>query len=263
MSNTAARCNGHDLDADYGDAAKTNSGCGDVRRSNVAPVEDPYDKLADNIPDIADANCNNVYPQRPKKNKDPDLPASNRWNSTNAFLQEVKHVCGDLELTSDVTVSTPAGGTVLVIWNGGLFLNNRTLKTGLGSALTIIFAGSNGTYSHAPEGNGTLDIAAPTSGPWKGIALYQAPHLTTGVNISEAGNSPTWKITGLVYLPRASVTFSGAVNKSSNGASCFGMVVDNITINGTGSILATGGCDEAGLELPEGKSDIGRGQLVL
>jgi hypothetical protein len=46
------------------------------------------------------------------------------------------------------------------------------------------------------------------------------------------------------------VTFSGAVNKSSNGSSCFELVVDNITINGTGSILAHGGCAAAGVTLP-------------
>jgi len=46
------------------------------------------------------------------------------------------------------------------------------------------------------------------------------------------------------------VLFSGAVNKSSNGASCFAMVVDNITINGTGEILKTGACAAAGLNLP-------------
>jgi hypothetical protein len=47
-------------------------------------------------------------------------------------------------------------------------------------------------------GNGTLDIAAPTSGAWSGIAVYQDPALTTNVNISYAGNNPTWNITGLI-----------------------------------------------------------------
>ena len=41
---------------------------------------------------------------------------------------------------------------------------------------------------------------------------------------------------------------AGAVNKSSNGASCFGLV-GNTTINGTGEILKTGGCVAAGLNL--------------
>ena len=108
-----------------------------------------------------------------------------------------------------------------------------------------------------------FDFNAPTTGPWKGIAIYQDPDLTTGVDISEAGNTPTWKITGMVYLPHASVTFSGIVNKSSNGESCFGLVVDNLLINGTGKILATGGCAAAGLDLPTGTAPTGRGALVL
>src|SRR6185437_9540379 len=141
-------------------------------------------------------------------------------------------------------------GSVLVIENGQLDTNGHTLQTAAGSALTIIFSGTAGSYTHAPTGGGTLDFNPPTSGTWSGIAIYQNPALTTGVDISAAGNSPAWNISGLVYLPHSSVTFSGAVNKSSNGASCFGMVVDNITINGTGEILKTGGCAAAGLNLP-------------
>ena len=105
-----------------------------------------------------------------------------------------------------------------------------------------------------------MDIAAPASGDWSGVAIYQDPKLTMNVNISVAGNTPTWNITGLVYLPNSSVTFSGAVNKSSNGASCFELVVDNITINGTGSIFANDNqCPSAGLTQPQGGH---RGTLV-
>jgi hypothetical protein len=70
------------------------------------------------------------------------------------------------------------------------------------------------------------------------MAIYQDPNLTTGVNLSAAGNSPTWDISGVVYLPDSIVTLSGAVNKSSNGQACFVMVMDQITINGTGDVLA-------------------------
>jgi hypothetical protein len=54
----------------------------------------------------------------------------------------------------------------------------------------------------------------------------------------------------LTYFPHASVTFTGAVNKSSFGASCFVLVVDNVLIDGTANILATGGCAAAGLAMP-------------
>lgn len=276
MSNTSATCNGHDGDADIGDAHGVNSGCGNVQNSNVDVVGDDYAGLASYIP--ADT-CAGSFPQisswhdgygtfamavysgkgKGKDDDDDDLPASNLWTGTKSISGDVT-ICGDLQLTGNVTIDAPSGA-VLVIRNGQLDTNGYTLQTASGSALTLVFTGDNGSYTHAPTGGGTLDIQAPTSGNWSGVALYQDPSLTTGVDISEAGNDPTWNITGLVYLPNASVTFSGAVNKSSNGAACFGMVVDNLTINGTGSILTSGACEDAGLTLPTGTS-YGRGMLV-
>ena len=245
MSDTGMTCHGHNLNADYGDAHGTNNGCANIQNSNVAKVSDPYSVFASSIP----ANTCGSYPQEPAKKKDPALPASNQWSSAKT-LTTTTIVCGDLQLTGDTTLTTASPGSVLVIENGQLDTNGHTLQTASGSALTIIFSGTAGSYTHAPTGGGTLNIQAPKKGTWHGIAIYQDPALTSGVDISAAGNSPTWDITGLVYLPHASVTFSGAVNKSSNGDSCFVMVVDNITINGTGSILDRGGCAAAGLTMP-------------
>ncbi|MGO4571818.1 TadE/TadG family type IV pilus assembly protein [Microvirga sp. 2TAF3] len=262
MSNAGARCNGNNLGADYGDAAGTNNGCGVVQRSNVPPLADPYAGLRTNIESHV---CSGTppYPQIPGKSGTP-LPPTNRWSGTLSPTTQYVHICGDLQLTGDVTLHTPSGGVVLVIWNGRLDTGSYTLRTDSGSALTIVFTGTNAAgYIHAPTGKGTLDFSAPTTGPWKGIAIYQDPNLTSGVDISEAGNSPTWKLSGMVYLPHASVTMSGAINKSTNGASCFGLVVDNLTINGTGAILAHSACAEAGLDLPTGTAPTGRGALVL
>lgn len=254
MSNTSATCNGHNLGAEAGHAHGRNDNCGVVQKSNRPAVPDPYQRLASNIPSHS---CTS-YPQigsGKNKGRNSTFPPSNQW-SGDKVLSGNTVVCGDLQLVDHVTIK-PNSGAVLVIVNGRLDLNGKTLRTENGAALTIVFTGTSAGYTHAPTGNGTLDITAPTSGPWSGVAMFQDPGLTTGVNISAAGNSPTWNITGLVYLPRASVTFSGAVNKSANGRSCFALVVDNITINGTGSILANGDCAAAGLDLP-----LGRGGLV-
>lgn len=262
MANTSSRCNGSNLHADYGLAHGTNSGCGVIQVSGVPAVPDPFASLATNIP----TNTCGSYPQEPSKKTDPALPSSNLWSGSQSLSGNVQ-VCGDLQLTGDVTINAPAGA-VLVIENGQLDTNGHKLSTADGSALTVVFSGTNGgSYTHAPTdtsagGKGTLDIAAPTSGPWSGVALYQDPNLTTGVNISAAGNSPTWDISGLVYLPHASVTISGAVNKSSHGQSCFVMVMDDVTINGTGDITETGGCKAAGLTMPTAGVP-SRGQLVL
>jgi Flp pilus assembly protein TadG len=257
MSNASATCHGHNLGADFGDAHLTDNGCGVVQESNVPIVADSYAALATNIP----ANTCGSYPQEPSHHGDPSLPATNLWTGTHSLSGNAM-VCGDLQLTGDTTIDAPAGA-VLVIENGQLDTNGHTLRTASGSAVTVVFSGTNTSgYTHAPTGGGTLDIQAPTSGVWSGVALYQDPNITSGVDISAAGNSPTWDITGLVYLPHSNVTFSGAVNKSSNGASCFVLVVGDITINGTGAILENGSCGAAGVNMPTGQIP-GRGQLVL
>jgi Flp pilus assembly protein TadG len=250
MSNTSASCSGHDLNAHYGDANGTSTGCGSTQHSGMPKVTDPYASLASNIP--ADT-CGGTYPQEPSKHGDPALPTSNQWAGSYASASTTV-VCGDQQLTGNTTLNN----TTLVIENGQLDTNGFTLN---GTGLTLVFTGSNGGgYQHTPTGGGTLNITAPTDGAWSGVAIYQDPSLNTNVDISAAGNSPTWDISGLVYLPHSSVTLSGAVNKSSNGQSCFNIVVDNITINGTGSIFAhDNNCSAAGLTMPRGGS---RGTLV-
>ncbi len=255
MSNTAARCNGHDLKADVGDAHTTNNGCGRHRNSNVPIVTDPYTGLRTNIPS---RSCGS-YPVAPAKKKDPPLPSTNTLHGLES--RTLIDICGDVELNGPTFIASSGSGTVLVIRNGSLNLKGYTLQTQSSSSITIIFTGSDNGRTHAPIGDGTFDIQAPTTGVWKGVAMYQDPATTGGLNIDEAGNKPTWLITGLVYLPRASVRFSGAINKATNGLSCFGMVVDNIVINGTGSIFNHGQCHEAGLTLPFSMMP-SRGQLV-
>ena len=91
MSNAGATCNGHNLGADYGDAALENNGCGVVRREYVPKLADPYAHLASNIP----ANpCGGVYPQKPE-NKGTPLPSTNQWNGTKTVTTPYVHVCGD------------------------------------------------------------------------------------------------------------------------------------------------------------------------
>jgi hypothetical protein len=252
MSNTGADCNGHNLGADIGDAHGSNRGCGVIRHSNLAVLPDPYAGRAAYIPTDP---CGGIYPQEWKKKGTP-LPPSNRpsgyvgWSGTVTLCGDIQ-LSGDIELTQDV---------VIVVYNGDFDLNGYSMQSAPGVGATIVFAGTSG-YSHIPTGGGTLDLTAPTSGPWSGMVLYQDPNLISGVDISDAGNGPTWMLTGMAYFPHSSVTFSGAVSKSSYGKACFGIVADNLTINGTGYILSHGECPQAGLALPTAMVPA-RGKLV-
>jgi Flp pilus assembly protein TadG len=295
MSNSNGRCNGSDLQAYMGIAAGTNgggAGCGNIQYSGQPPLADPYAKYADNI--RTDLNnlrtkCsggapNYKFPQWTKQ--------GNKWSGGNTWANKTVNVtgtdastatvgnnliCGDVMLTTDVTLHAPNGEAVLYFENGRLDLNGHNLTTDNGSAVSIVFTGDanppNGTtYNHywwdnTNNPNTVLDINAAKTGPFPGMALYQDPQLPAGsdVDIKSAGASPTLRISGGVYLPEAQVTISGAIDRAIGGAQCLVMVAKDITINGTGSLYAQtpdgSGCKNAGLEMPMATVP-SRGQLV-
>lgn len=263
MSNTAAQCNGSNLGAGFGFAHGTSGNCGVTPVSNVPVVTDPYASLAVNIPRYSSSPCTaaNSYQETSHGNSysvDSHNQLSGSLNLSGSTTSISNNfLCGDQLLTADTVINTNGGPAVLVIENGQLDLNGHTLRTSTGSAVTLVFSGTSGAYKHAPTDNtngsgGVLDIAGPKTGPWSGVAIYQDPSLTTGLDVSAAGNSPIWKISGLVYMPHASVTLKGAIDKSNAGESCVVMVADNFQISGTAGILQTdiGRCSQAGLTMP-------------
>ena len=216
----------------------------------AAAFPDPYASKASSIP----ANPCGSYWQSGGKNNPP--PVANQINvSQNWSSQPVVSYCGDVVLGNGalIQITTAGTGTVLVIYNGSLIMNGATLQTLSGSGLTIIFSGTNGGgYTHIPSGGGTLDIQAPTAGGWHGFAIYQDPALTSGVDLSAAGNSPTWDVSGVIYMPNADLQFSGSVNKSSNGLDCFVLVDSTFQSNGTGAILEhESQCIQQGVNVPQ------------
>jgi hypothetical protein len=223
-------------------------------------VTDPYYGLHTNIPALSSSGCGGNYPQESRHGNTYSVQASNQLSGTLSLGAGNNFKCGDQMLTADTVIDTGGANAVLVVENGQLDLNGHQLTTKDGSAVTLVFSGADtaGTnYTHAPTDNtngsgGKLDINAPTSGPWSGVAIYQDPSLTNGLDVAAAGNSPTWNISGLIYMPHASVNLKGAVDKAAHGNSCVVMVADNFTISGTAGILQTdiGQCTQAGLTMP-------------
>ena len=267
MSDSAADCNGSNLNANYGLAAGTNSGCGNKQQSSIPIVPDPYKAMASKIP----PNTCGSYPQETKHGS--SYSGGTSWSGTQ-ILSGAVQMCGDVRLTGNVVISTADNqtGATLVIQNGQLDLNGFTLSTANGSAVTIVFSGTSGSYQHIPTDNstgqgGVLDIQAPSgsSALFQGMAIYQDPSLTTGVDFTYTGNNPDWKISGGVYLPNSNVKISGDVSQSTNGADCFVMVTNTVLINGTSNIYQQSpggsGCKPAGLNMPSA-TITGRTQLV-
>jgi hypothetical protein len=279
MSNSDNNCNGSDLLATWGLAAGTNTDCGINQRSNVPPVSDPYAAMAANIPPDP---CLGSYPQEPKApgaKLSTTLPPQNILSGPIAW-SGIQTFCGDVGLSGNTTITTPDDqtGATIVIYNGKLDVRGKTFLVGPNSGLTVVFSGDDANCNtlkcgHYPADNsngtpGVLNISSPkgTSAPFPGIALYQDPNLTTGVDFTYKGNNPTWYISGGVYLPNANLTASGDVSQATSGDDCFVLITGSLLINGTMNIYQqtpTGsGCNLQGLNQPHA-TIVDRGHLVF
>lgn len=248
-TNGSARCTGSNgLNADATYAAGTSSGCsanasGD--KANQPLIADPYAALASNIP--TSHTC-----------------ASQKGGSAQTLSGAVTlgssvQYCNGLNITANTTITPAVGGTVIVVWDGPVNIPSGVTLTGGSEGVTIIFA-SQSIAGFKPvftlTGGGTIDISSPRSGTWSGVALYTDPSLTDAsgtVDYAAAGNSPTWDISGLIYVPHADIDFKGIVSKASSGLDCFALVDDTFSSSGTTKILEfQTQCAQQGLIPPSG-----------
>ncbi|MGH6908635.1 MAG: pilus assembly protein TadG-related protein [Phenylobacterium sp.] len=178
----------------------------------------------------------------------------------------------DFKINQNVTatMSTASDGTVLVIQGGHNLVvgANATLKAAVNSGLTVVFTGTSGAPGFVVGGGtgSTLDFGAPQSGTWSGVALYQDPLLTTQTNVTYAGSSPTFNITGVIYAPYMNFTIKGAINKQTGGLACIGILANTILSNGTGNIFSsapTSQCHRAGVTLPNVPGTVAVRQVLV
>jgi Flp pilus assembly protein TadG len=274
--NGDAKCNGANADggATYFFVAGANTNCDPAAPNSPSPtIADPYTSAypSSNIP--SNGCSSPTSPQsywqegnnygKDNKNKTITLspntqPAKNNLSGTVALSPTA--YCGDVRLSGNTTLT---GSGTMVIENGMLDLNGFKLS---GTGITIIFTGptvgNQFNPSHTPPTGGTLDISAPTSGTWSGVAIYQDPGLTSGVDWTSSGNSLTWDVTGLIYMTKSNLTFSGTINKSSSGLDCFALITKTVSLSGNVTIGENQSqCAAAGLSiLPN--SNIPRAVLV-
>ena len=173
-----------------------------------------------------------------------------------------------LGATTGNTIYVDDPNTILVVKTsasglGGLDLNGQTLKTRGNGSLTIVFTGPTQiTHDIIPSNGGTLDIAAPTSGPFAGFAIMEAPTMPNAVrhgstyyldmNFAGGAGEITLDISGIIYLPNATFNINGAIDHASNGLRCIGIVAKKINATGTNDIFSnpTAECRQQHASLP-------------
>lgn len=159
---------------------------------------------------------------------------------------------GTMTICGGVSVS---GGSTLTLNPGTYVINNGDFSVAGGATVicpsctdgagvTIILTGTSpGSFSVSGSGNQptTIDLTAPNSGTYAGIAVYQDPNAPSKSTNSLSGNSNI-NINGALYFPNSNVSFSGGATAA--GAKCTQIIASEIQFSGNVSINSS--CNDAG-----------------
>ncbi len=131
--------------------------------------------------------------------------------------------CG-IDLSSDGDVTLNPG--IYYIQSGGFKMSGNGSLTA--HNVLIYIAPGGGDFSITA--NGSMDITAPTSGPYKGLAIYANDGKKNLVDMSGNGNMLA---TGTIYAPNSRVKITG---NGSNTTLTAQIVSDTIEVGGNGNI---------------------------
>lgn len=137
--------------------------------------------------------------------------------------------CNGLRISGSRTI-TMQGGTY-IIDRGAFDISGSTVINGSGP-ITIVLTSSTGS-NHATlnlTGSGPLTIAAPTTGPLAGVAIFQDRNATAS-NTNVISGSTSQNITGAIYFPKQALRWSGTSAAGSGG--CTQLIARALTFTGT------------------------------
>lgn len=217
-------------------AGLTLTNCPSVRTQSAA-ARDPYRHVAE--PAIW-GPCRNGKVGKPNTAETLN-PADLHPNGMNSM-----RFCDGLDIKG--TVNLAPG---LYIVEGGLSINGGTFDSSNAAAIT----GAGVTILLAPgsemklNGNVTINLSAPKSGPTSGI-LFFGSRSATGMNHIINGTSGS-VLQGAIYTPSSNITFSG---NSAGTEGCTQVIASTITMTGNSTLKST--CASAGTK------DLKAGEVV-
>lgn len=205
-------------------ASLTLTTCAAVR-TNAPRARDPYASLAE--PAIIGA-CNG---KNVGNNKTPTTLTPTDVHPLGGGLKSMRF-CSGFDLRGEVKLMPG-----LYIIEGGLSVNggNITSTTAAklsGAGVTIYLANSSADIKL--NGNVTLDLAAPTSGPFSGVLFFGSRSATAASNVINGSSSSVMQ--GAIYTPASALQFSGN-SAGSNG--CTQVIASTITLTGNSALRAT------------------------
>jgi hypothetical protein len=148
--------------------------------------------------------------------------------------------CGGISISGSVTSVLFSPGSY-VLAGGGMSVNGSVLLSGFDVTFFNTYPGSQ-TNKYAGisiNGSGTVDLSAPTAGPYKGLLFYQDPSVAWASNNGSimAGSSSS-AYQGILYFPTTDVTYTGNSSATGGADGYTTLIGYNIKVSGNSQINA-------------------------
>ena len=141
--------------------------------------------------------------------------------------------CGGIDITGGTVTFSPG---IYILNQGDFDVDGNATVIGTGG-VTIILTTSSTDFTTVGNviinGGATINLVAPNSGPTAGIAIWQDRRAPDSGSDKLNGGS-TMQVTGAIYLPSESVTYSGGQASNDNG--CTQLIALNITFTGNSQL---------------------------
>jgi hypothetical protein len=133
-----------------------------------------------------------------------------------------------------ISISAPSPGLVTLMpgiyyMQGGGFSTSGGIDL-TGSGVMIYNAPAHSSEQVKLTGSGNLTLSPPTSGTYKGIAIFQDRTSTAIVAITGNGSM---NLTGTIYAPKAEVDLTGNGGSNVTGSQ---IIANNMTVTGNGPV---------------------------
>jgi Putative Flp pilus-assembly TadE/G-like len=232
--------------------------------TGVDPHPDPYGSVA--VPSVPNNTSGQDCSTASKTINNYSLSG----NKTDTFLKDVSN--GTCVFHSGLTVN---GGSTLNLCPGTYYVDGGTVNIQGGGVLnapptanttpamsstlcgsntsggvTIIL--TNSTTGGNPANisiaaNAIVNVTAPTSGTYSGLAFFQnrtACSGNTNACANTLGGGSTQNVQGAIYFPKNAVSYNGGASSGSLAAICTQLIAYTIQFQGNSNLAST--CDSAG-----------------
>jgi putative Flp pilus-assembly TadE/G-like protein len=177
--------------------------------TGMAPIADPYADVT--FPPVSSCTQNNFKPK------------------TSMTINPGVY-CGGISVNAGIELNLSAG--IYYLDGGDLSVNGGGTLTGTG--VTLVFTSKNrGDWATASiNGNATVNLTPPISGPTAGISMLGDRAMPVGTSYKFNGGASQY-LGGAVYFPKGAIEYAGGAATST---SCTQIIGDTVTFVGNSSV---------------------------